>query len=384
MNLTNSLGLKRYFLPSVVVLFLFIVTTIVIIQNDKQRKITDNEVAALLEDTAREQSNLLTEFIDTHYKHVFFLLDTPPVQGIDRAQRNNGIDPSDGTTTEIWKERLSTIFISLANNYSNIFQVRLIATETGDELVRVDKLGSQIKSIPSAKLQNKGESNYFTQTIKLPRRSVYISEVNLNRENGVIEYPLKPTIRFSSPIYNDDNKLFALLIINVSPVELIEQLQEISKNHNASLSLLDQDQHIIEHANVKYRFSKDLTPDVSWQKHYQIKPWHKQNINLITEITSGNTYIGFTNKVKVAPVEYGGASEFIFINYLTTDAYDNILLDKRLANLGYLLIIILVFVIFSIILIFYIKSAAALKKHGLNLKRLFKGPQTVLLPLIIS
>ena len=373
MNFTKLLVLKRYSLPSLVVVFLLMVIAIVIMQNEKQRTITDHEVAAFLGDAAREQSNLLKEFIDTNYKHLYFLLDTPPVQGIDRAQRNNGIDPLDGTTTEIWKKRLSTIFISLANNYSNIFQVRLIETETGNELVRVDKLGNQIKSLSTAKLQNKGHTNYFTQTIKLPNRFVFISQLNLNRENGAIEYPLKPTIRFSTPIYNDDNKLFALLIINVSPTELIEQLQEISNKHNASLSILDQDQHIIEHTNEKYRFSKDFTPDIPWQKHYQLKPWHQKNINLITEITTGDAFLGFTNKVQVAPIEYGGASEFIFINYLSIDAYENILLDKQLANLGYLLIIILVFLIISIILIFYIKSAAALKKTRTEFEAIIQG-----------
>ncbi|MDC2888408.1 hypothetical protein [Psychrosphaera algicola] len=221
----------------------------------------------------KEQRNTLTRFIDTNNKHLQFLADMPPVLGIHRAIENNGVDPDSGNDVNIFKSHLGKIFTSLINNYSNVFQVRMIDAHSGDELVRVDKYNNKIIEVKGAKLQNKRETDYFVETNKLAERGIYISEINLNRENGAIEFPIRPTIRFSTPLYDEKNSKFAILVINVSPVELFSELHAISQNKGAQFSLLDEVGNIVTHVQQEYAFSKDLNPTLNWQNRYEISPW---------------------------------------------------------------------------------------------------------------
>jgi len=113
----------------------------------------------------------------------------------------------DGITTSIQDN-----FISLLSHNKAYFNVRLLLNN-GHELVVAykDKMGIHLRS--KEELQDKSKKKYFLEAAKLPKGSVYISDINLNREFGKISYPLTPTIRVAVPIYLQ-NKLFAVLIIN--------------------------------------------------------------------------------------------------------------------------------------------------------------------------
>ena len=45
------------------------------------------------------------------------------------------------------------------------------------------------------------ERYYFKETMKLEKDDLFISRIDLNIENGQIEEPFIPIIRFSSPIF---------------------------------------------------------------------------------------------------------------------------------------------------------------------------------------
>ena len=207
---SSTVNSSKILLPLLAIIFFISVYFIIKVQDDNQVEITRTEVSNLLEGVYSEQRNAFNDFLNRQFRHLTFLLETPPIQGIGRAQVNKGIDTLDGTTTATWANRLSLIFTSLASNYKDISQVRLIDASTGYELVRVDKIGQDIQRVVAAKLQHKGNTDYFKKTLKLPEHTIYISELDLNRENGAIEYPVKPTIRFSIPVYNQLNQMYSM------------------------------------------------------------------------------------------------------------------------------------------------------------------------------
>ncbi|GAA0813109.1 hypothetical protein GCM10009111_07960 [Colwellia asteriadis] len=373
MNIKTPENTSKLLIPLLVIIFAVAVGIILKVQDNKLISTLEKSIANQLSDTFREQKNVFDDFINTQHLHLSFLLDTPPIQGISRAQRNNGIDPVDGTKTDIWATRLSIIFTSLVSNYPAISQVRLIDAKTGFELVRVDKIGQNIKRIPQAKLQNKGSTEYFKETIKLAERSIYTSELNLNRENGVIEYPIKPTIRFAVPVYNDDNDLYAFVITNVLVADLLKELQSISGAAKANFSMLDQDGNIIEHTDERYIFTKDLAPELSWERLFKSEPWHQYPLKLIYYENGQNRFISLFRDLRFAPISSGGATQFTFINSISESNFDELLLEKRLANLGYFSIIFVIFIIITLILLFYIKSAAQLKKTRTEFAAIIHG-----------
>ncbi len=153
--------------------------------------------------------------IDTLRHDVLYLVGTPPISGIPRATFNEGIDPFDNSTIEVWKSRLEIIFSELIRAKSNYRQIRLMRVEDGAmELVRVDRSGTLIKPVPTRKLQRKQKAIYLKGTFEIHPGEVYLSDVALSREKGNILQPHLPVMEAAAPIYFDD-ELFGMVVINM-------------------------------------------------------------------------------------------------------------------------------------------------------------------------
>ncbi|MDF1758166.1 MAG: EAL domain-containing protein [Legionellaceae bacterium] len=147
---------------------------------------------------------------------------TPPIKGIIRSSRNLGVDPSDNSTLQFWKDRLQVIFAAFIETNNTITQIRYIRAD-GDEIVRVDQKNNKTIIVGEKKLQNKSKEPYFVMWKKLNFPSLYISKVTPNKENGVIEYPLYLTIRVMQKVsaYGDP---FGVLVINLDYVAFIKEI----------------------------------------------------------------------------------------------------------------------------------------------------------------
>ncbi|MES9991819.1 MAG: diguanylate cyclase [Candidatus Thiodiazotropha sp.] len=112
-------------------------------------------------------------------------------------------------------------FSLLARRKPKYFQVRLIA-EDGLEVVRINNENGGQEIVPPGELQNKGSRYYFQETIGLEAGDIYISPLDLNMEHGEIEQPIKPTVRFSTPVFDGYGKKRGIVIINYTPDELLQ------------------------------------------------------------------------------------------------------------------------------------------------------------------
>jgi hypothetical protein len=86
-------------------------------------------------------------------------------------------------------------FLKIDENY---FQARFIDPK-GMELIRVE----EGKPIHSGSFQYKGDRYYFREAITLKQGDIFISDLDMNVENGEIEIPYRPTIRFFTPVFYD-------------------------------------------------------------------------------------------------------------------------------------------------------------------------------------
>ncbi|MEN8136724.1 MAG: PAS domain-containing protein [Thermodesulfobacteriota bacterium] len=104
--------------------------------------------------------------------------------------------------------------------------------------------------VPADQLQNKGKRYYFLDTIKLGESEIFVSPFDLNIENGKIEKPLKPMIRFGAPVFNNDKKKVGIIVLNYLGVDLLKDL--------------DVEQGKIMLANAQGHWLKGLRPDDEW------------------------------------------------------------------------------------------------------------------------
>lgn len=121
-----------------------------------------------------------------------YLLDPHRVQAIDEVQN---------------------MFVRYANNKNGLTQIRIL-NEFGDEIVRVNKIKNNVVKVPNSELQNKFDRYYFQHSIGIEENQIYVSDFDLNIENGVIVEPYEPTIRFAVKLVDREKQVKGILILN--------------------------------------------------------------------------------------------------------------------------------------------------------------------------
>ena len=195
---------------------------LVFIENARLHDVYLSEQRARLEHSLHDEKLRLDQTINTLREDVLFLSNIPPVPGIVRAALNRGYDARDGNTREMWEARLQQIFSAFSAVRPDYYQIRYIGVaDGGRELVRIDNRAGKIEITPPARLQAKGDRDYFKAVLGLRAGEVYFSEFNLNREWGVIEQPYRPTLRAATPVFTPSGQIFGMVVVNLDVSRLL-------------------------------------------------------------------------------------------------------------------------------------------------------------------
>ncbi|MGF1723748.1 EAL domain-containing protein [Photobacterium nomapromontoriensis] len=92
---------------------------------------------------------------------------------------------------------LSATFKRLSSTRSYYDQIRLL-DQNGMEIIRVNKDGNDAAVVSQDRLQNKNHRSYIQKALQTPSGGFYTSQFDLNMENGQLEVPSKPMLRFIS------------------------------------------------------------------------------------------------------------------------------------------------------------------------------------------
>ena len=144
-------------------------------------------------------------------------------------------------------------------------QIRWI-DETGKEQIRLEHNNSQYKAVPLNELQNKKDRYYFSQTSKLDDGAVYVSPFDLNEDDGTIEIPYKPTIRFATPLIDTQGHRRGIFIINYLGAELIKRFDSTTASSYGVFMILNPEGYFLKGATHEdewgfMRNREDLTLD---------------------------------------------------------------------------------------------------------------------------
>ncbi|MDO9109905.1 MAG: PAS domain S-box protein [Desulfatirhabdiaceae bacterium] len=124
------------------------------------------------------------------------------------------------------KQRVAEDLLLFSRGSKIYDQIRVLDL-TGMEVIRINFSNNKSVIVPEKELQFKGDRYYFKDTAVLRKAEIYISPFDLNIEQGVIELPLKPMIRFGTPILDRNGQKRGAVIFNYLGNTLIQDMKEM-------------------------------------------------------------------------------------------------------------------------------------------------------------
>ena len=127
------------------------------------------------------------------------------------------------------KQEIADEFRIFADNKRLYDQIRFL-NQNGLEIVRVNYDNGSSAIVPFASLQNKSSRYYFREALAQEQGGIYLSRFDLNVENGEIELPFKPVIRFGAPVFDHNGDKSGIVLINYLGARLIENFTRAAAN----------------------------------------------------------------------------------------------------------------------------------------------------------
>ena len=149
------------------------------------------------------------------------------------------------------------MFLRMVGNKKSFDQIRFIDKD-GNEVIRVNNREDGPDLVPDEELQNKRDRYYYTKTSRIHEDEVYVTDMDLNIENGKIEIPFKPMVRIASPLYSHDGEYQGILIINYLGEDLLRVFAEQFKELDYTIihpSLINMDGYYLSTTDTEKNFA---------------------------------------------------------------------------------------------------------------------------------
>ncbi len=175
---------------------------------------------------------------------------------------------------------LEELWTDFAYHRKGYDQIRFL-DRNGTEVVRVNYNQGKPGPVPPYKLQSKKHRYYFTDVIGLPPGEVYVSPLDLNIENHQIELPLKPMIRFGTPVANSEGETIGVLLLNYLAEALLTQFTLSTSGFPGQALLINHDGYALvspDSAQI-WSFMFPDSPQTNLRIHHPTI-WHALNTEL--------------------------------------------------------------------------------------------------------
>ena len=182
---------------------------------------------------------------------------------------------------------LNKMFLRFSKTKTIYDQLRFINVK-GMEIARVNYNDGNVYIASEKQLQNKRDRDYFKGMLNLKPEEIYISQFDLNVENGKIEEPIKPTIRFGVPIFKSNGEKLGILVFNYLGQNVLDIINEnMKQNGKFSIELLNSEGYFLKsmdennnwsfmYSNKKNTSFKSVDKDM-WDTISQNESGHLEN-----------------------------------------------------------------------------------------------------------
>lgn len=127
------------------------------------------------------------------------------------------------------------------SQYKKLYDQIRFLDKTGKEVVRVNFNQGQSSIVPQEQLQVQLKRYWFKDTLRLKQGEVFVSPLDLNIERGEIEQPLKPMIRFGTPVFDNRGQKRGIVVLNYLGNKLLDNFAQVNEGSLSQAMLLNID-----------------------------------------------------------------------------------------------------------------------------------------------
>lgn len=138
------------------------------------------------------------------------------------------------------QQALSQEFL-LFSGYKKLYDQIRFLDRSGKEVVRVNFNQGEPAIVPEEKLQVQAKRYWFNDTLRLNQGQVFVSPLDLNIERGQVEQPLKPMIRFGTPVFDRRGEKRGIVVLNYFGTKLLDNFNQAFANASSQGMLLNAD-----------------------------------------------------------------------------------------------------------------------------------------------
>ena len=251
-------------------------------------------------------------------------------------------------------------WLAFSNRKASYDQIRFLDTD-GKEVVRINYETNGSTLVAKEDLQNKKDRPYFIDTMKLKSNQIYLSSLDLNMENNVVENPINPMLRISMPYYDQTGVLKGMIILNYAANDMLEQVKEVSATGNGSMFLLNHEGYwLVDSQNSSnewsfmYEEEKENTVALQYPEEWKVMQRTKDGFfiseNGVFTFSNSST----NNMFDIGQSNYSmvlGGGDWMLVSYLSADSQNGklytesmwkIFLENASSNLIWYVIILMV------------------------------------------
>ncbi len=190
--------------------------------------------------------------------------------------------------------KLQEDFLHLAKHKKRYDQLRFLDLQ-GTERIRINYNQGHPSVVDPHELQNKKHRYYFLEAIKLQHNDVYISPLDLNIEHNQLELPIKPMIRFVTPVLDLTGNKVGVIILNYLAEEILSRFREMAHGFQGHVLLLNEDGYYLVGLNREHEWGF-MFPDKDDQAFSQFDPeaWKVIKNEQFGNYENGNRAMSFT------------------------------------------------------------------------------------------
>ncbi|MCA9388212.1 sensor histidine kinase [Candidatus Berkelbacteria bacterium] len=180
---------------------------------------------------------------------------------------------------------------SICKNNLRYDQVRVFDL-AGMEKARINCFGGNPEVVSAESLQNKSQRYYFKESKDIKAGQVYLSRLDLNVENNIVEFPLKPTLRFIAPIVDKEDTTLGFVDVNYLAKNIFNDLDLFFRQQNSEITIVDQSGYYLKSENEFSDFGF-MIPENSEHKISNDNPqlWQALNSTTADNLTDNGDYM---------------------------------------------------------------------------------------------